>query len=134
MKRKIIILFLLLLSPLLFLTGCNNKEEKESQSLNKIKIVIVDDNKEELYNKEVETDKKLLIDVLKENENFKLKYEESEYGAYITSLYGIEQKNEGNGMYYWSYYIDDNYAEVGVSSCEIKNGSTYKFVYEYYES
>lgn len=134
MKRKIIILFLLLLSPLLFLTGCNNKEEKESQSLNKIKIVIVDDNKEELYNKEVETDKKLLIDVLKENENFKLKYEESEYGAYITSLYGIEQKNEGNGMYYWSYYIDDNYAEVGVSSCEIKNGSTYIFVYEYYES
>lgn len=55
-------------------------------------------------------------------------------GTYITSLYGIDQKNEDNGMYYWSYYIDDNYAEVGVSNCEIKNGSTDKYVYEYYKS
>ena len=47
---------------------------------------------------------------------------------------GIDQKTDNKKMSYWSYYIDEEYAEVGVSNCEIKEGSTYKFVYEYYES
>ena len=104
------------------------------ENLAKVKIIIVDDNKKELYNQEIETNKKYLIDVLKDKEEVKLKYENSDYGAYITSLMGIDQKTDNKKMYYWSYYIDEEYAEVGVSNCEIKEGSTYKFVYEYYES
>lgn len=135
MKKRILNILLLLMIPILLLTGCNNKaNNKDNNFVNKVKIVIVDDNKKELFNKEVETKNKYLIDVLKENEEIKLEYEDNKYGAYITSLMGIDQKTTDKGMYYWGYYIDDEYAEVGISNCEIKKDSTYKFVYEYYES
>lgn len=135
MKKTIQTVFLLLIIPLLLLTGCNNRNEnKETNSLNEIKIVIVDNNSKEIYSKDVETDKKYLIDVLKTNEEIKLKYQDDQYGAYITSLMNIDQKTTDKGMYYWAYYINDEYSQVGVSNCEIKKDSTYKFVYEYYES
>jgi hypothetical protein len=134
MKQKVFGVILLLLVPLFLLTGCTQKEYQVIENLTKVKIIIVDDNKKELYNQEIETNKKYLIDVLKDKEEVKLKYENSDYGAYITSLMGIDQKTDNKKMYYWSYYIDEEYAEVGVSNCEIKEGSTYKFVYEYYES
>lgn len=134
MKQKVFGVILLLLVPLFLLTGCTQKEYQVIENLAKLKIIIVDDNKKELYNQEIETNKKYLIDVLKDKEEVKLKYENSDYGAYITSLMGIDQKTDNKKMYYWSYYIDEEYAEVGVSNCEIKEGSTYKFVYEYYES
>lgn len=134
MKQKVFGVILLLLVPLFLLTGCTQKEYQVIENLAKVKIIIVDDNKKELYNQEIETNKKYLIDVLKDKEEVKLKYENSDYGAYITSLMGIDQKTDNKKMYYWSYYIDEEYAEVGVSNCEIKEGSTYKFVYEYYES
>ena len=134
MKQKVFGIILLLLVPLFLLTGCTKKEYQVIENLAKVKIIIVDDNKKELYNQGIETNKKYLIDVLKDKEEVKLKYENSDYGAYITSLMGIDQKTDNKKMYYWSYYIDEEYAEVGVSNCEIKEGSTYKFVYEYYES
>ena len=135
MKKRILNILLLLMIPILLLTGCNNKaNNKDNNFVNKVTIVIVDDKKKELFNKEVETKNKYLIDVLKENEEIKLEYEDNKYGAYITSLMGIDQKTTDKGMYYWGYYIDDEYAEVGISNCEIKKDSTYKFVYEYYES
>lgn len=130
MKNKVL-LILLLAASLLLLTGCNNKEKK-SEVPKKIELVIVDENSRELYYKKIQTNKEYLIDVLKEDEIIDLKYEEGNYGAYITSLIGIEQKNENNGMYYWSYYINDEYAESGISNCKIKNDSVYKFVYEFY--
>lgn len=135
MKKKLFSLFMILVMIPLLLTGCGKStDKKEENNLNKINIVIVDENKKELFNKEIETDKKYLNEVLKETEEIKLKSEKSDYGDYITSMMGIDQKNTDKGMYYWSYYINDEYAQVGISSCEIKNGDTYKFVYEYYES
>lgn len=130
-------LFRLLLMPLVLiviLTGCNNDlEEKETATLARIRIIIIDENKTELYNKEIETDKKYLIDVLRKTEEIKLEYADGDYGAYITSLMGIDQITEEKGMYYWEYYVDDEYAQVGISNCKIKNNSTYKFVRGFYE-
>lgn len=135
MKKKLFSLFMILVMIPLLLTGCGKStDKKEETNLNKINIVIVDENKKELFNKEIETNKKYLNEVLKETEEIKLKSEKSDYGDYITSMMGIDQKNTDKGMYYWSYYINDEYAQVGISSYEIKNGDTYKFVYEYYES
>lgn len=47
---------------------------------------------------------------------------------------GINQKNTDKGMYYWSYYINDEYAQAGISSIKVKNVDTYNFIYEYYKS
>ena len=70
---------------------------------------------------------------MQEIEEIQFKTKKGDYGDYITSIMGIEQKTTRKDMYYWSYYINDEYAQVGVSLCEIEEGYTYKFVYEYYE-
>lgn len=135
MKKKLFSLFIILVMSPLFLTGCGkDNDKKEAVDLNKINIVVVDENRNELFNKEIKTNKKYLVDVLKDTENIKLKSEKSDYGDYITSMMGIDQKKTDKGIYYWSYYINDEYAQVGISSCKVKNGETYKFVYDYYES
>lgn len=55
--------------------------------------------------------------------------EDSEYGKYITSILGIEQGDN----YYWSYYINNEYANVGVSNCEIEQDKIYTFKIEKFE-
>lgn len=88
MKKKIFSILLLLLLVPLMLTGCGTKKEVNNKSEVTIKVVAIDQDKKEIYNKEIKTCEKYLFDVLKENEEFKLKYEDGQYGAYITSLFG----------------------------------------------
>lgn len=125
-KRIIIIAFMIIL----LLSGCNKKID--IQETKSISIVIIDGNNEELYNQNINTNKEKLLDVL-EDINVDLKYKDDKYGAYITSLMGLSEETTKNGMHYWSYYIDDKYAETGISDCNVETGKTYKFVYEYYE-
>lgn len=128
MLKRIIYIFLCLLTTIL-LTGCQNE-----QSLKKnIQIIIIAEKSKVLYNKNIETTANKIVDVLK-NENLSLKIEDGPYGAYIMSLMDLEQKNDKDGTYYWAYYINDKYAEVGISNCKIKEGDTYKFVYEFYKN
>jgi len=126
MKKSILTLFFL--AMLMVLISCTNIESVEKE----ISIVINDYEKNELFNEELKTEKNKLIDVLKELD-VELKYEDGQYGAYITSIKGLEQKEDENGMYYWSYYIDDAYATTGVSACDVEDGKKYTFNYEYYE-
>lgn len=121
---KVIICFLCLF----IIVGCT--EEKTKKSIN---VIILDNKSNELYNKNIKTYNSKLVDIL-ENEKVSLKIEDGPYGAYIISLMGLEQKNDNDGMYYWSYYINDEYANVGISNCKIKDGDTYKFVYEFYKN
>ena len=117
---------LIILAMLMILISCQNVAEKT------INIMINDYEKNELYNEEIKTDKSKLIDVLNELD-IDLKYDEGQYGAYITSIKGLEQKEDNKGVYYWSYYVDDAYATTGVSACSIEDGKKYTFNYEYYE-
>lgn len=131
--KKVLKVFICLLA-LFFVVGCNDKDnDKVKEDLKNITIVIVGEEKEELYNKSIKTSEDKLVDVLK-NEELSLVIEDGPYGAYITSLMELEQKTTEKGMYYWSYYVDDKYAEVGISNCSVKEGETYKFVYEFYEN
>ena len=127
MKKKSI-LALIFLAILMVLISCTNVESVEKE----ISIVINDYEKNEIFNEELKTEKIKLIDLLKELD-VDLEYEDGQYGAYITSIKGLDQKEDENGMYYWSYYIDDAYATAGVSACDIEDGKTYTFNYEYYE-
>ena len=126
MKKKSLFA-LVVLAMLMILISCTNTTVE-----NTVNIVINDYEKTEIYNEEIKTDKTKLIDVLKELD-IDLKYEDGQYGAYITSIKGLDQKEDEKGMYYWSYYVDDAYATTGVSSCDVEDGKKYTFNYEYYE-
>ena len=126
MKKKSLFT-LVVLAMLMILISCTNTTVE-----NTVNIVINDYEKTEIYNEEIKTDKTKLIDVRKELD-IDLKYEDGQYGAYITSIKGLDQKEDEKGMYYWSYYVDDAYATTGVSSCDVEDGKKYTFNYEYYE-
>ena len=126
MKKKSIFT-LIVLAMLMILISCTNTAVEST-----INIVINDYEKNEIYNDEIKTEETKLIEVLKELD-IELKYEDGQYGAYIISIKGLEQKEDENGIYYWSYYVDDNYATTGVSACNVEEGKKYTFNYEYYE-
>ena len=117
---------LIFLAMLMLLISCSNTVESN------INIVINDYEKNVLFDEEIKTEKTKLIDVLEELD-IDLEYEDGQYGAYITSIKGVEQKEDDNGVYYWSYYVDDTYATNGVSACNIEDGKKYTFNYEYFE-
>ena len=99
MKKKIGIscIIIALLIDLIAIYGAfNNKIEKEN--ISKITINIYDKENTNIYEKNLETEKKYLIDVLKDIEELKVIYEDGQYGAYITSIMDIKQEDDD----YWA--------------------------------
>lgn len=130
MKKKVIIVSIILI--IIVIIGgiiINNYKKDYQKSKLEIMISVFDKENLNIYNKNVETEKTYLIDVLKNLEDLNIITEKTEYGEYITSIMNIEQGDN----YYWSYYIDDQYATVGVSNCQIENGKTYNFKIEKFE-
>ena len=82
-----------------------------------------------IFSKEYQTQKGFLVDIIAEIPDAKIIVEDGPYGAYITSIMDIEQ---GDG-YYWSYYINGNYATEGISSCEIEDNTVYDFKIEKFQ-
>lgn len=103
--------------------------DKKDNNLVKITISVFDKDNKEIYNSGIETEEKYLAGVLEKTKDLEVKMEDSEYGKYITSILGIEQGDN----YYWSYYINDEYANVGVSSCEVESNKVYTFKFEKFE-
>lgn len=129
--KYLLSLFVLLVSLTIF-TGCEDKKQDTKPVEDKkisVNLVIVND-KTELYNETLKTESKTVFDLLKEA-NVDMKYEDSDYGAYVTALKGVEGKTTKKEYYYWAFYIDDEMASTGVSSTNLENGKTYKFVYEH---
>ena len=130
MKKKVIIVSIILI--IIVIIGgiiINNYKKDYQKSKIEITISVFDKENFNIYNKNVETEKTYLIDVLNDLEDLNTRTEKTEYGEYITSIMNIEQGDN----YYWSYYIDDQYATVGVSNCQIENGKTYNFKIEKFE-
>jgi hypothetical protein len=49
-----------------------------------------------------------------------------EAGDFVTSINGLA----GDSGHYWAFYVNDKYAEKGVSQTILKKGDRIKFVYE----
>lgn len=50
--------------------------------------------------------------------------EDSEFGLYVKTVNNITLDYDKDGLY-WAFYINDEYAQSGVDSTEIKEGDTY---------
>lgn len=127
LKKYIILIIILILLCILIGYKLNDDELTEKN----ISIQVIRDNNV-LYENNITTTDKFLSDVLN-NENINLKYEKTEYGWYIKSVCDVKESNTDKGLYYWSWYENDKYGESSISKCEIKDGSKYKLVYEFYE-
>lgn len=133
-KSKIIIAIIIVvkitLGALIYF-NINKGSSTEDNTNQEKQIVINVFNKEntEIYNKTIETKENKLVDVLKTIEDLDIEMEDGQYGEYIKSVLGI---SEGDN-YYWSYYINYEYASVGVSNCEISENAVYSLKIEKYE-
>ena len=73
---------------------------------------------------------KTIIISVHDKENKNIFEEEIETNkTYFTSIMEIKQEDD----YYWSYYIDEQYATTGVSECEIEENKHYSFKIEKFE-
>ena len=120
---KVVFLFIMLI----FISACNNTEDV-NKDLTTITVNVYDKEANEIYNEEISTNEEYLSDVLKNIDELNVITVDSQYGEYVTSILEI---SEGDN-YYWSYYIDDEYAQVGISSCKVEDGKTYAFKIERY--
>ena len=111
------------------LVGCNNTSNETNKNLKSIEISIYDKAEKLIYDEKIETEKKTLLEALKSIEELKIETEDSEYGAFITSIKRIKQEDD----YYWNYYVNGEYATAGISSYNVKENDKFKFVLEKFE-
>ncbi len=120
-----------------FTVGCGDNE-KQSVSLTDSAVsdaetigegktafefsVVHKDGSQKVYN--VKTDKKIVGEALAENGI--IDGEQGDYGIYVKTVDGEKLDYEDDG-YYWSFYVNDEYAMSGVDTTEIKDGENYQF-------
>ena len=136
--KRILSLMLILVMALSF-AACGNKSQEEETDPYDGKYAKVFELGEtefefEVINKEgettlylVKTDKETVGDALLETEL--ISGEESQYGLYVTTVDGLTLDYNAD-KYYWAFYVDGQYAEVGVDSMEVVPGAKYSFVAE----
>lgn len=130
MKKKIAIITIIAIIVIAIIgIIVGNLNNNHSNVEKEITISIFNKETEKIYSAGVKTEKTYLIDVLKELKEINVVTEESEYGDFIISIMNIEQGDN----FYWSYYIDNEYATVGVSNCKVEDGKTYNFKIEKFE-
>lgn len=106
----------------------SNEDENVTTIEKNITISVFDKESQNIYSGDVATEAVYLIDALEAVEELNVVSQNGVYGAYITSINGISQDDSS----YWTYYVDDEYASVGVSGCKIEEGKTYTFKIEEY--
>lgn len=124
--RKSITVLMILMVLCVSLTGCSRQTDAKNLQ---ISINIYDKENELIYSESIETTESKLFDTIKDIEELSIKHEDSEYGKFITSIKGIEQGDN----YYWNYYINSEYATVGVSSYSLENNDVFDFRIEKFE-
>ena len=121
------ILLILVVSGIFIINKDNENDNKKA--LKNIQIVVYDESEKVIYDEKNDTEKSILLDVLKSLEDLDIETETGDYGEYIISINDKKQENN----YYWNYYINGEYAPVGVSSYKIKENDVYTFKLEKFE-
>lgn len=74
-----------------------------------------------------------LIELIKKEYDDSFKYNDGAYGAYVTSIGGIEELNEATYVLYISMYVNDEYSEYGLSTLPFEDGDVITFKLERYD-
>ena len=103
---------------------------KAVEGSKEITIEVVN-NKQESVTYELKTDAEYLIQAMEEAEGLEFEGYESEFGFTTTSVNG-EVADFNVDASYWSFYINGEYCNYGVSSQPIEDGDAFQIIYEVY--
>lgn len=103
--------------------------EKPVEGSKEIVIKVVDNNKE-TTTYELKTDAKYLKEAMDEADGLEYSGTEGQYGLMIDTVNGIRADYTLDGAY-WSFYVNDEYCNYGISEQPIEDGDTFAIVYEY---
>lgn len=118
-----ILCIVLIAAMALCMTGCNDNNENPNSGEKAFTFTVVDkEGKETTF--DISSDKQTVGEALMDEGL--IAGEEGEYGLYVKTVNGITLDYEKDG-YYWSFYIDGEYAMTGVDQTDITDGSTYAF-------
>ena len=95
----------------------------------KVSLVVVNEAGEEAdYN--VQTDAEYLIEVMEDAKKLGLKYdgEKDAYGMMISEVNGVRAVYEENQAY-WSFSVNGEYCEYGVSQQPVEDGDQFEIKY-----
>lgn len=82
----------------------------------------VEDNDGVVYNFHINTDKTIVGEALEELGL--IEGSEGDFGLYVNKVNGIYAEYEVTGTY-WAFYVNGEYASVGIDMTEIVNSDTY---------
>ena len=107
-------------------TGCGgNSTTTTTEADSKVSFtVVVTDPEGTETTFDVSTDKETVGEALLEEGL--IAGEDSDYGLYVTTVNGITLDWEKDQMY-WAFYIDGEYAQTGVDSTNVAEGTVYSF-------
>lgn len=130
-KKVVIGIATIALILIICIVGMINKNDiNNTENLIKnIQISVFDEKELMIYDEKKQTNKVFLAELLKELEDLDVQTETGKYGEYINSING---KTQGDN-YYWNYYVNGEYASVGISNCKIKENDIYTFKLEKFE-
>lgn len=104
--------------------------EKPVEGSKEITIEVVNQAKEStIY--EVKTDAEYLQQAMEEAEGLEFEGYDSEYGFTTTSVNG-EVADFNVDASYWSFYVNGEYCNYGISSQPVEDGDAFQIVYEVY--
>ena len=105
-------------------------KEKPVEGSKSITIEVVNKEKEStMY--ELKTDAEYLKQTMEEADGLEFEGYDSEYGFTVSSVNG-EVADFTVDSSYWSFYVNEEYCNYGVSSQPIEDGDAFKIVYEVY--
>ena len=72
---------------------------------------------------------KAVLDASNYKDNYDI--EDTEHGPYLKSINGVKIEQAGKNCYYWSFYVNGQYSNVGMGSYVLQEGDQISLIYTY---
>ena len=130
-KKKLLGIGLIIVLVVVMALVYGKFREKPVEGSKNITIEVVN-SKEESKVYELKTDAEYLLGAMEEAEGLTFEGEEGEYGMSIMTVNG-ETADFNVDASYWSFYVNDEYCNYGVSEQPVEDGDAFTIVYTVYE-
>lgn len=130
-KKKILGIGLIVVLVAVMALVYGKFREKPVEGSKNITIEVVN-SKEESKVYELKTDADYLLGAMEEAEGLTFEGEEGEFGMSIMTV-NEETADFNVDASYWSFYVNDEYCNYGVSEQPVEDGDAFAIVYTVYE-